>query len=192
MLKKRYHIKVILFETALLIIISLSCNNLVTKQRNNMEFYPQKFSKVPVNTELENLCSPEEPEADWCGILINGPQKIILNHIDEEIFIPICGFYQIETANLLDSKPITLNVMLEGRDEIYSGFSIESSQDLEIPKPQISKLKPEDVKDELSLGYFNPDLLEYVDMPITNGVYKVFVEYGNRKSNIITISLEIK
>jgi hypothetical protein len=189
---KKINLKGLTLYLVLVYLIFLSCNNINVKRSYNMEFIPKKFSHVPTDSDLRNRCSPDEPDFDWYGILINGPQTVIINRDDEKKFIPICGFYQIETRNLVDSDPMKINVIQDENEQLFSGFIVKRTPHPIKPNPNIPKINPEDVQDQISLGYFNPNLLNYVDFPLFDGFYEVFVEYGGMKSNTITIEIQIK
>jgi hypothetical protein len=182
----------IILSAICLIMTLWSCNNILTRKDLNMEFRPKEFAKVPINTEEKNHCSPIDPGFNWYGIIIVGPEEVFIHTVEGDIFIPICGFYQIKSDKLIKADPIKINIRLEGEDKIFYGFLIKSREHTVLPHSYSYEIKPEDVKDQISLGYFNPDLLKYVDFPLITGIYEVFVEYGGMRSNTVTIKIQIK
>jgi hypothetical protein len=157
-----------------------------------MEFKPEKFSKVPVNTFEPNLCSPEEQDPEWRGILIEAPKEVIFSAGDSEKYIPVCGYYQLDMDRLKTSQPLKLNVIKQGDDKIFSGFVVEEDPSPSEPEPfPTDSVEEED--EGLVLGsYFNPDLLNFVRIPLITGEYIIFAEYAGMKSNTVNIKIQVK
>ena len=157
-----------------------------------MEFKPQTFSSIPINRMEQNDCSPANPGPEWRGILINAPVEMGFALGETRIILPICGYYHLDMESLLESQLLKFYVFRIGEDHIFSGFLLDKDPSPQAPEPFSTEVKKEDLKG-VSLGsYFNPNLLDYVNVPLITGKYQIFVEYGGMKSNTVTVKVTIK
>jgi hypothetical protein len=156
-----------------------------------MEFKPEKFGKVLLNTSVASECSPPEQLPTWRGIIINAPETIKGRVGDSGISIPICGYYQLAMDALEASGPMRFVVKHKDSDSIYRGAMIEEDASPDVPSPNEKALSPEQMKRMASGSYFNPDLLRYVKMPTAPGSYDVYAEYAGAKSNTVSFMIEL-
>jgi hypothetical protein len=180
---------------SLIIVVTLlfmSCQSHIMKNKTIMEYKPQTFTSVPINSMEQNICSPSNPGPEWRGILINAPEEIGFALGETRIILPICGYYHLDMESLLESQPLKFNVSKKGEDHFFSGFLLDKDPSPQEPEPFSTEVRKEDLKD-LSLGsYFNPNLIDYVNVPLITGEYQVFVEYGGIKSNTVIVKVTIK
>lgn len=153
------------------------------------------FEKLELNTARANACSPAKPAPRWRGLIIQAPAEIHYKPgqpIDGRFArIPICGFYRLDTANLLDGKPLLLvAVNIQDKSRI-SGPMIEHDHGRMAPRPNPpAPLRAKDVQGMASGAFFNPDLAVYLDLPAVDAIYAVHAEYGGMLSNVVQISIK--
>lgn len=154
----------------------------------------KKFENVPLNTNEPCACSPKEPSQDWRGILIAAPANVSFggdeNKSPDGAFarVPICGFY------MLDAYGAPTGAMVLHAENVESGekFSGAVGEDDPSPDEPPPPTEPHDytVLEGVSVeGYFNPNLAKFVQLPQESATYKVHVEWGKKKSNVVTIEL---
>ena len=157
-----------------------------------MKFNPQKFNNISINTYEQSQCSPAEPGPEWKGIIINAPEEMTFTERQESILLPICGYYRLDMKSLSKSEGLKLNIFKKGSDKMVSGFILEKDPNPQAPEPFSTEVAEEETKDLALGGYFNSNLLDYVDIELETGEYEVYVEDGGMKSNTVIIKVEIK
>jgi hypothetical protein len=152
------------------------------------------FAQVPLNSRLQNNCSPAEPPLPWQGLLIQAPTQVGFRpgkQVDERFaIIPICGYYRLEMTKLMGGAPLTLVAVNTADQSRYTGAVID--EDPGHPAPRRGAPPPltaDDVNGVLSASYFNPNLARYVALPAVEAVYRVHAEYGGAVSNAVQIAV---
>lgn len=187
-IKKAYEYYFIIWIFALTI---LSCHTLKTKQQVTMEYIPEIFGKVKINSKESNLCSPAKPGPEWIGILINAPNEIRIEPGEKNIVIPLCGFFQLEHLKLRKSEPMKIFVVQSDPKTTYTGMVVEQDESPEIPN-EAPPVEDKDLEGMTLGSYFNYNILSYVIFPSIPGDYKVYVEYAGSKSNIALFKIRTK
>jgi len=163
-----------------------------------MEFKPKKFSKVPINFNDLNVCSPSATGKgpSWEGIEINVPEQILVPKGSAKPIIPVCGYYCIETIKLMTLQPFKIIIIYHKTNTTFSGLLIDNDPSPEAPDPfedESDEIDIEEIKGMYNCGYFNPNILDYVRTPpLQSGEYEVFIERGNIKSNSERLQLIIQ
>lgn len=151
------------------------------------------FEQVPLNLNLPNPCSPAEPRLPWLGLVIQAPRQVgfrpgrpVDGHFAR---IPVCGFYRLELASLLDGKPLTLVAVSLKDQRRHSAAVLDEEPGSVEPHPDAVPLDPNSLKGMSTASYFNPNLARYVDLPAEEAVYEVHAEYGGKRSNSVRIAV---
>lgn len=143
------------------------------------------FFRIALNSTEPTACSPADPGPEWRGILIRAPESI---RIAKGIF-PVCGFYNVDMAELEDGRPITIFAIEQPSQRTYVASMTEEDHSPEEPEPE---LEPVDSKllEGMSIGgYFNINLYDYLQLPPDSATYTLFVQYGLKQSNTVTVKL---
>lgn len=158
-----------------------------------------EFKNIELNSDTQNLCSPDlSTQSDFIGIAINVPTEVEFNETKPAqdgsfTVIPICGYYQLGMVELSKDPVIHLFAMNVETRQIYQGELIEEDAGTEEPMPfEEPELLPQDLQGQLLSAYFNPNLTRYVDLPIEEATYKILVQIGQVKSNIVEIKVSRK
>ncbi len=159
---------------------------------NSSEEVPDEvFQKVVLNSEAKYECSPAPPEdIEWRGILINAPKAVecSLENGRVKAKIPICAFYTLEMDREFSTHPFFLVASDIDSGKTYKGSVLEADDGHDIPNPEDrGELNDEELSGAIG-GYANPNLTHYVALPAP-GTYKVTLERGQRKSNIVEIRI---
>jgi len=161
-----------------------------------MKIDQKLFLDVELNSKGPNPCSPEKPGAGWRGIIINAPEQVKFKRGEKVgeygafAAIPICGYYCVNVPSVPDEKPMRLIATNTKDGKTYTGqvTELDTSPDEPSPREGIS-VSPEDVKG-LAIGkYFNPNLADFVKLPEESAAYKVWVEFREQRSNVVTIEI---
>jgi hypothetical protein len=162
-----------------------------------MKIEPKKYENVPINTTEQNNCSPREPmDLDWRGILINAPTKVyfkkdeIVDDFGAFVQVPVCGYYLLE-AEKSDSNENMKIIARNIKNNIkYEGliFILDYSPEEPPPFDELSFSKEE--LEGISVGsYFNYNIINFVDLPVEEAKYEVWVNLNNIESNKVIIEL---
>jgi hypothetical protein len=173
----------------LLPMLLFSCSSVNNNQRSYLvDSTDKSFFEVLLTSEERTLCSPDEMPSNWIGIVINAP----LNIDNNQFVFPICGFYRLSLASINDSDPLKILVRHIETDMQYTGFLIDIDDNPEEPFPLSEGLEGDvgNYENMTLASYFNPNILDYVDMPLIVGRYQVVIEYGNEKSNQVLVSID--
>jgi hypothetical protein len=180
-----YHLLVI----GLLLLVLFGCSLTNSNQRRHlMDSNNQSFFDISLSSDERTLCSPAEKPSGWIGVVINAP----LNIDKTRLVFPVCGFYRLSLTNITDSEPLKIWVRHVESGIEYMGFLIDIDNSLEAPMPFNEALdKDASQYESMTLGsYFNPNILDYVEMPYIVGNYQVVLEYGYEQSNMVRVSID--
>lgn len=152
------------------------------------------FSQVPLNSRLQNNCSPAAPALPWTGLLVQAPTQVGFRpgkQVDDRFaMIPICGYYRLAMEKLMGGPPLTLVAIDTVSQRRYAGIVMD--EDPGHPAPRRGGPPPltaDDVKGVLSASYFNPNLARYVALPAVEAIYQVHAEYAGAVSNVVQIAV---
>jgi len=181
------------------LICLLACQTPIEKRSLSLALNNEDFKTVELNSDTQNTCSPDmSATPDFIGVLINAPTEVefeVGKPAKDGAFtaIPLCGFYQLDMADLLESSAIHLFAKNSETEEIYRGIMIDKDASTDAPLPfDEPELQAEDVRGQLLSVYFNPNLPNYIDLPAENASYKVVVQIGKFKSNVVDIKVSKK
>ena len=143
----------------------------------------------------QNICSPKIVDYKWNGIQINVPSKIIYNKIlsdVEQLTIPICVFYNIKIAKILDNKPIYIYVKDINNNDIYEGSLIQFDKSTEVYPLENDEIDLQEFSEMSTSSFFNINLNSYVKLPFKETTFLITVKYGEYFSNdaITTIVID--
>jgi len=182
-----------------LVLILISCGINAETEAVGMASDNKKFLKVELNSDSENDCSPQvDPEEDFSGIVIAAPSEVIFelgkpSSDGQFAAMPICGFYQLDMADMMKNATIRLFAKNIETEEIYNGAMLEQDPGSEAPLPfDEPPMNPEDFRGQFIGAYFNPNLPNYVNIPALPAKYQVLVQIGETKSNIVEIEVKKK
>jgi hypothetical protein len=149
------------------------------------------YADVPLNSREPNACSPAQPPLPWLGIMIQAPTRVAFAAAKPQdgVVVPVCGFYRIDMAHLLDGKPLMLVAVNLASKKRHAGPMVDVETEPVLPDPQARPLDANAVKGLVSSSHFNPDLAHYVVLPAAAAVYEVHVEYGGMVSNSVQIAV---
>lgn len=156
------------------------------------------FLKVQLNENNFSICSPEEPAPDWRGVVINIPGNAFYD-IDEQYkeqvislsVIPLCGFNMFDALNVDESKPMTIIAISKDNGEKLSGVVVEiDPSPLEPPPEDIEPFDVEELEGIASGGYFNLNVMSFVEIPKKEATYLMHVEENGYKSNVVELQVK--
>lgn len=157
------------------------------------------FKDIELNSDSQNPCSPDiGSQPDFMGIAINVPTEVEFNDSEPAedgsfAVIPICGFYQLGMLELSRDSVIQLFAMNVETEQIYRGELLDEDAGTEEPMPlDEPELLPEDLEGQILSAYFNPNLSHYVNLPAEEATYKILVQIGQVKSNIVEVNVTQK
>lgn len=156
-----------------------------TARANDMDNEDKLFFQVPLNSTEPTSCSPSNPGPEWRGVIIRVPKRI---PVDSKIF-PLCGFYNVEMAELEDGNPIAVFAVERASRQTYSAYIADEDPSPEAPRPQLEPVDPTLLEGMAVGGYFNPNLYDYLQLPAGSATYDIFVQYGRRQSNTVTVEI---
>lgn len=157
------------------------------------------FLKVPINTEEENACSPFVGDPEWAGVIIQAPEVVLfektsisrkdcLNH-ESFAVVPLCGFYSLPVTGGKTTEPMTIVAEDIKSRKVYRGIVHEEDPNPIVPPPTTAPKDPKMREGVFTESYFNPNLVDFVDIPHVPAVYNVHIEFWGYKSNTVTIEL---
>lgn len=167
----------------------------VTKKKERLIKMDDKlFLNVPLNRYEKNACSPAKPDnPGWRGIIIQAPAKVAFKRGikvgNAFAAIPICGIYQADVPFPLEPDVLRIIVTDKRNGKVYSGPIVELDPSPSLPDPDPVQLTKEQVAGLASGRYFNPNVADFVDLPIEPNVYEVMIELRGLHSNIVVIEL---
>lgn len=149
------------------------------------------FQQVPLDTNEQTACSPEDPGINWRGVLIRAPSRIILpdkNFDYSALVIPICGLYLVDVAQTFRNPgPKMLVVVDNTSGQTYRGALIKRVAEPTVPPPQSKRINPS-TKASFG-GYFNVNVAAYVELPRQTARYRLKIEYAGYQSNEVDIAV---
>ncbi|MBL8304468.1 MAG: hypothetical protein JNM26_17085 [Ideonella sp.] len=149
------------------------------------------FEQVPLNSGEPNACSPAAPAEPWRGLVIQAPRQVGFRPgkpVDGEFAaIPVCGFYRLGMASLLDGKPLMLVAVNQKDQSRHEGPMIDVDPGLMRAPPERPPIDPKKLEGMSTAAYFNPNLARYVKLPAVEAVWQVHAEYGGAVSNQVQI-----
>jgi hypothetical protein len=157
----------------------------------------EMFEAVQVGSLGPNPCSPKEPDPSFRGILINAPKQVSfkkgqrIGRLGAFALIQVCGYYHLNVPsppkydNIIEAMTlVATNIKTQQR---YVGPMMEP--DTVAPPPSREPPSREEVANISVAGYFNPNLADYVNLPLEPGTYDIHVELDEMKSNVVRIEL---
>ena len=155
-----------------------------------MEFIPDFFKKAPLGTFEESVCSPKAPSSTWSGVIIQAPQRILLEP-GETPSVPICGYYLVPAVAAMDGPPFAVHVRPVDSDSVYTGKVIEEGENEpeDPPPPEAPRHSREDLEGVSIGGHFNIDAQRYLRKRLDPGSYEATVTYAGAVSNKVLIEI---
>ena len=183
-------------------------------------FIPKEFNNIQLgyNEDCETLCSPEYPNGlrklNINTIAINVPKKIICvgNEDDYMPVIPICIAYIISDLRGLKYAHLSAkmaHIKKVNEDGEFLGEIYNKNMDNEYPAPssypeeaqnnrlkkmaEVQNYSDEELnKGQAGGGFFNLNLMEYIDMPFVAGFYEICVTHYGLESNRAIVEIIIE
>ena len=166
-------------------------------QRNAM---PDDFSNVAPNSFRSYPCSPQPAVGDFSfrGILLAGPGKVefrpggksrdLLSDAFADMIV--CGSATFD-YNFMGLKgrflyKITFFAVDRGSHRSYSGTIVPRG--VVIP-PATQEVSEEEGAMRIVTSFFNPNLVSTLSLPSKAGVYDVYAQLGEHRSNVVTIEM---
>ncbi|MCC2954921.1 hypothetical protein LK542_04735 [Massilia sp. IC2-477] len=183
---------VALFYAALLLPLNVSSSkDLASSTGTNTMADEKLFQQVPLDTNEQTPCSPEDPGFNWRGVVIRAPSTIILPKRTAQlatVTIPICGLYLVDVANKFRYPgPKILIFSDDSSGQTYKGALVKRNIEPTIPPPPSQPINPSS-KAAFS-EYFNVNAAAYLALPIQPARYRVSIEYAGYRSNEVMISV---
>ncbi|MFT7185514.1 MAG: hypothetical protein ACI84K_000894 [Pseudohongiellaceae bacterium] len=184
-------------STFFILVIGLqSCQIVHFNSGEEMILNNDDFNGVELNSDIKNTCSPNMMGNNkFMGIVINVPSEVEFesgNNMEDDTFVrfPICGFYQLDMADLFEDSLVIIIAKNIDTGQTYRGEIIDKdpSPDVGLPFSE-PKLSQDDLRGQLLAAYFNPNLLRYVDLPAEEARYNVLVQIGKYKSKVVSVKV---
>jgi len=187
------------YSLVLFLWLLTACQAHSTNGSHNVAVNNADFNEIELNSDEQNTCSPDISDiSDFMGIAINAPTEVEFDPsklADDGSFVllPICGYYQLNMGELLKDATIQLFAMNIETEKVYRGVLLEEDPGTEEPMPfDEPELQPEDVEGQQLSAYFNPNFTQYVNLPIEEASYKILVQIGAAKSNVVEVRVRQK
>jgi hypothetical protein len=145
-------------------------------------------------------CSPEIDKG-FFGLKLAGPATVRVDDFsaggDAEPFarVLICGVFRVKGTEVSEFGRPQENIVLYAVDEangkILSGTMSTGAHPVEVSALPTASDSADTVDRSAGSirGYFNPNLVEYLDLPPRKAEYTVYASYGPYKSNAVRIRL---
>jgi hypothetical protein len=176
-----------------------ACHSLSEERSLSVPPNIEDFKTVELNSDTQNACSPDiSATPDLIGVVINVPNIVefeVNKPASDSAFaaIPVCGYYQLDMADLLESSAIHLFAKDIETEVIYRGVLVDEDAGTDAPLPfDEPELEAEDLRGQLLSVYFNPNLAKYIKLPKKSASYKVVVQIGKFKSNMVDLKVTKK
>ena len=160
-----------------------------------MDMDPNVFLHVALNEKGPSSCSPQQTDPNWHGILIRAPRQVrfkkneVVGDTGAFAAVPICGYVCTPIRVDLPPEPLKLVAVDTKTKKVYSGSVFDIERGTEEPPPASAPLTEEEAEG-MSVGeYFNPNLVDFVQLPRASATYEVHVEFRAFKSNAVLIEL---
>jgi hypothetical protein len=177
----------------------VACQVHSTQRSHNVAVSNANFKKIELDSDTQNACSPDVTNhSDFIGIVINAPTDVefdVAERAEDGSFtvIPICGYYQLSLLELRKDSVIQLFAMNIETQDVYRGELIEEDPGSDEPFPfDVPEPEPEEIEGQLLSAYFNPNFARFVSLPTSEATYKILVQIGQAKSNIVELKVQRK
>ena len=103
-----------------------------------------------------------------------------------EVILPIIHVNELQKRSKMAVIPTNHKII----HSMHQKFIIDEDHGTEEPLPfDEPELQPEDVRGQLLSVYFNPNLAHYIGLPVEAASYKVLVQIGEFKSNVVDVKV---
>lgn len=200
--------------------LSACLNAVETMMDTNEQLYelPKDcdFTGVGNNDSNKYDCSPRlinRFTSPFIGLLINAPEEVVWSSEamdDSYVTFPngdtespyklmVAGLSKVPDSTLDLDGDVAFEILLvavnQETAESFSGKMIRFGESSPLPPGVVGHMKQnasDSKADNARLSYFNIDLVQNLDLPITNAVYTVYATLGKYKSNVLTIKTSLK
>lgn len=187
-----------IFYLILFLIMLSACQVHSTQRSSTVALINEDFKSIELDSDTANACSPDlSHDPDFIGIAINVPSEVEFNPskpADDGSFtvIPICGFYQIGLLELRQDSVIQLFALNTETQQVYRGELVEEDFGTDEPFPfEVPEPEPEEIEGQVLAAYFNPNFVRFVKLPVVEAKYKILVQIGKLKSNVVEVELKL-
>lgn len=156
-----------------------------------MDYLPPYFADVPFGAVSAAACSPQIIDPRFKGIVIRVPDTVRVI-AGEDLVLPICGYYQLDTAPLIMGADIHIHARGVGATSLppTSGEVVADDGDNEpLAPPPAAPIDPRDYQGQVSESYFFYDAQRYLPVRLGPGVYDIVVSYGRAQSNVARVEI---
>lgn len=164
------------------------------------EISDEVFAEVEAGNGNENDCTPQVGD-DFVGLKINAPKVVFyipgVRHSITDAFakMMICGVYQVEAEAVDQLGGIKQAITVSAIDVVshtpyVSKLGAPKWMDAVSDPPPPRALPPQPNRTRFYMGFFNENVLDYLDLPEKPGTYQVFVSLLKYKSNVVTVTLK--
>lgn len=190
---------------ALLLVLAAGCGNDGAQEKGTALTMKKwhidqqcDFERLETGLMNRNACSPVIDDATFQGIVIHAPATVLYRPGEpvegSEAFadVRVCGTCCVSYSYLGLDGEVTAEILLVAVEaktqQTWSGKMVP----IRNPEPRPGNLGGEPVETEGMLieSYFNPNLVETLDLPETPAEYIVYAVLGQYKSNTVRIRVE--
>ena len=147
------------------------------------------FATVVCGSRTAHSCSPDDPGPEWRGIRIRVPARVAITPGGTEV--PVCGLYTLDLLAIRKAPVLRLLALDQATGLSYGGAVIDRDASPIAPDPVASEPSDADLEGLATSSYFNENLLRRVRLPLKPGRYTVTVEYGEQRSNAVSVDLVV-
>jgi hypothetical protein len=165
------------------------------KRQMTMTEADRVFVEVDLDSNQSNACSPADPGPSWRGILIRAPSRAPLRRDAPPdrhgafATIPICGYFLLDVIPDPTDPGFVLTAVDRATRKSYSGEISSLDESPVEPPPPSPPRSPSELKGLAAGGYFNTNLLWFVELPAAPAVYEVVATFKGQTSNKVTVEL---
>jgi hypothetical protein len=156
-----------------------------------MDYVPSEFADVPFGSITAQACSPRVADPRFKGIAIRLPDRIGVA-AGEALVLPICGYYQLDTAPLLMGADIHIHARGVGGTPlapIIGKVVTNTGANEPDARPPKFEIDPRDYAGQVSESYFFFDAQSYLPVKLPPGTYDIAVSYGRTQSNVARVEV---
>jgi len=162
------------------------------------------FDNVEPNSYVRYPCTPKIPndDLDWRGILLSAPSQSLFTPGQHDYLtgsfgpVQVCGIscFKYDTLGLngdflekivLVATDTQSHAVFSGRMQVAMNGPAGGN-----PGPQTFGLTHDDLKDRVTVEYFNPNLAYVLHLPEAEAEYLVHATLGPYKSNVVRVRVK--
>ncbi len=152
---------------------------------------PETPPAIAAFYSTDKLPTSPKPENElWRGVIISAPERATLSRSKPALLLS--GFFRVQGANFPKDDRLKVVATDTATKKESSAFLGQKDNSPDVPPPPRKAPDPEVVKRMVFSQYFNSDIMAALGLPWANATYKVRVQFGDLRSNEITVQVIVQ